>query len=289
MSERDSDIKYQYREDREVTDEELDAFIKKQRAEQEERINQMLEAAKKERAENVRRRAEMRRAEAALTSETHTTETTANNEKADVGDKTYPFIWNAILCILFYAATVTFAIFAFGISSFWMIIPYLFIGYCVVGLLISFPAVVIENIDDDTIKESIIRRVWITFCLVAFIITAILLSQSVFVSNEEYTENEFYEQPATVCYITDTGDCYHTVYCGYLHSKIKTTVSSAKAQGYRPCSACWSDTTLQERTITNYKTEHNYVLSYLISFAGWMIIWFLVDLIYVKIKKKKTS
>ena len=43
----------------------------------------------------------------------------------------------------------------------------------------------------------------------------------------------------TAVYITRTGECYHTGYCGYLSkSKIEITLSDAVSRGYRPCSRC---------------------------------------------------
>lgn len=44
---------------------------------------------------------------------------------------------------------------------------------------------------------------------------------------------------STTVYITNTGECYHTGSCSYLRqSKISTTLESAVARGYRPCSRC---------------------------------------------------
>lgn len=42
----------------------------------------------------------------------------------------------------------------------------------------------------------------------------------------------------TVCYVTDTGECYHSSGCSYLRSRNKTTVYRAKRRGYRDCSRC---------------------------------------------------
>ena len=42
-----------------------------------------------------------------------------------------------------------------------------------------------------------------------------------------------------VVYVTKTGSKYHSSSCGYLHSsKIKTTLKSAKNNGYTACSKC---------------------------------------------------
>jgi competence protein ComEC len=43
----------------------------------------------------------------------------------------------------------------------------------------------------------------------------------------------------TTVYITNAGECYHRAGCRYLsHSCIPIRLADAKAQGYRPCSAC---------------------------------------------------
>ena len=43
----------------------------------------------------------------------------------------------------------------------------------------------------------------------------------------------------TVCYTTQTGECYHASYCRYLrNSSRKTNVYKAKRRGYRECSRC---------------------------------------------------
>lgn len=287
MSERDNDNKYQYREDRVVTDEELEAFIKKQHAEQEERINRMLEAAKKERAENVRLRAERRTAEQQDCTVT-VDESTRDMEEID--PKFYAWDW--IMGVVFFAETLTFSFLAFGVNQkavFGSIVFHIIVCGIMSALLYSLIVAFVDRIDNNGETLYLKRRIWISICILLFIASSIILSQVVLAGTKEYQENEYFEQTETVCYITDTGDCYHKEYCGYLHSKIKTTVSSAKAQGYRPCTACWSDTSIQEQPVTKYKTEHHYVLSYFISLIGWTLICILVDLFYVRIKKKISS
>lgn len=47
------------------------------------------------------------------------------------------------------------------------------------------------------------------------------------------------EKKETTVYVTKTGSKYHRVDCRYLKkSKIETTLSAAKGQGYEPCSVC---------------------------------------------------
>lgn len=56
---------------------------------------------------------------------------------------------------------------------------------------------------------------------------------------EQYVEELEEEPKETVVYITNTGAKYHTGSCRTLKdSKIETTLSSAKAQGYEPCGIC---------------------------------------------------
>lgn len=56
---------------------------------------------------------------------------------------------------------------------------------------------------------------------------------------EQYVEELEEEPKETVVYITNTGAKYHNGGCRTLKdSKIETTLSSAKAQGYEPCGIC---------------------------------------------------
>lgn len=40
------------------------------------------------------------------------------------------------------------------------------------------------------------------------------------------------------CYITATGECYHTKKCRYANKDMETTVYEAEVDGYRACSIC---------------------------------------------------
>jgi hypothetical protein len=55
-----------------------------------------------------------------------------------------------------------------------------------------------------------------------------------------YVPVAFADDPkTTVVYITRTGKKYHRDGCRYLaHSRIKTTLAEAKANGYAPCKVC---------------------------------------------------
>lgn len=57
-------------------------------------------------------------------------------------------------------------------------------------------------------------------------------------NNEPDNSTPVAEDSGTV-YITETGSKYHLSSCRYLRSsKIQITLSSAKSQGYTPCSVC---------------------------------------------------
>lgn len=50
-------------------------------------------------------------------------------------------------------------------------------------------------------------------------------------------------------YVTKTGSKYHSSNCGYLHSsKIKTTLKSAKKDGYTACSRCIGSSSYKPKT-----------------------------------------
>ena len=143
-----------------------------------------------------------------------------------------------------------------------------FIGFCL------FPLFLCEH-DQQRLKVTILIYIFL------FFISSIVLSQLVFVKEIEYQEQVPHEVKDTMCYITDTGDCYHKSYCGYLYSKIPITISSAKAQGYEPCTFCWdSDYSIEYQTETLSRTEHNYVLSYILSSALWLGIFVITLLMY---------
>ena len=57
-----------------------------------------------------------------------------------------------------------------------------------------------------------------------------------------------------ICYVTETGECYHASTCHYLRSRIQTTVYEAE-DSYRSCSKCDPCVERYKTTITvrNYQ------------------------------------
>ena len=156
--------------------------------------------------------------------------------------------------------------------------------------LCAFPYGLLKRITDDSLDSGnyFIANL-ITICILTVFVSTILLGRFVLSYTVQYEDKEYYEQEETVCYITETGDCYHREDCGYLHSKIKTTVSSAKAKGYSPCTYCWTDYTTQTRLVTKERIEHHYILSYIISLVFWIGISALIIVIHIKRIKKKQA
>jgi len=162
------------------------------------------------------------------------------------------------------------------------------IGYCTTislfGFFIGF-CLWPHGLEDE--KAQKILKTLTTLCVLLFFLTSILLSAFVFVKEDEYQAEVPYEKTATVCYITDTGDCYHKSYCGYLKSKRQISLSEAKSKGYRPCSYCWDDDyTIVYKTETLKHVEHNYTLSYIISFLSYFGVFILITLIFKKKYKR---
>ena len=81
----------------------------------------------------------------------------------------------------------------------------------------------------------------------------------------------------TECYTTNTGKCYHSASCGYLHSRNKTNVYSAIKRGYTSCSRC-SVGTLD----VSDKNEIGYGLLTAFGFSIIVFAW-------IFIKKNKTD
>lgn len=118
-----------------------------------------------------------------------------------------------------------------------------------------------ERIDADETCLSIVK-------FIAVVLVAILVFGSSWMAENwfayERTELQEIEEPyeyvvdriqTYVCYVTRTGECYHEGSCGYLKSKIETTVYEAKQRGYRACSRCEvTERTTLEIKETRYKT-----------------------------------
>ena len=88
-----------------------------------------------------------------------------------------------------------------------------------------------ETIENRTHKNQIVRIAFLIILLFVAISTGILIGKTI-IAHDVYGAN-------TVCYITNTGHCYHAASCGRLwSSRIKTTVYKAKQSGLTSCSKC---------------------------------------------------
>lgn len=65
-----------------------------------------------------------------------------------------------------------------------------------------------------------------------------------------YQYEELTNGKDVVCYVTNTGSCYHKLSCGYLRSVNETTMYQAEMDGYRPCTYCWYYPEAIYRTVT---------------------------------------
>ena len=196
--------------------------------------------------------------------------------------------WGIIISILFFICITALGIIAFHPSGekakstvFYIILSCAIITSILLGLIVCIIPVI-----RDTHKENIMKLL-ISCCVILFFITSLVLSQSVFIKRTTSVEDVPYEVPDNICYITDTGECYHKSWCHYLESKTQTSVSSAKAMGYRACSYCWYDYTTEYRKEPITSVEYNYPLAYFISFTIYGGLFALIILHYTKIEKQE--
>lgn len=89
--------------------------------------------------------------------------------------------------------------------------------------------------------------------IILLIVTLALIAALTFVYNENifrYTT----ERQEAICYITDTGEKYHSNLCQYVRkSCIQTTIPQAISAGYSKCSKCTPNPNMYTAVIT----EHN--------------------------------
>ena len=76
-------------------------------------------------------------------------------------------------------------------------------------------------------KTKVLRYLCLAIVLLCFLSTTLPIVQAWYTNNGN-----------TIVYVTATGDKYHSVSCGYLKSKYKTTLLEALIDGYSPCSRC---------------------------------------------------
>lgn len=109
------------------------------------------------------------------------------------------------------------------------------------------------------------------------LLTLVLIVSLTFVYNAEifrYTT----ERQETICYITETGEKYHSRNCQYLRqSCIQTTVPQAIAAGYTQCSKCTPNPNMYIAVIT----EHNqYDKAALYAVGTVSVIWLIIVISY---------
>ena len=126
------------------------------------------------------------------------------------------------------------------------------------------------------------RKSKLIFMWIVLIIGTLLLS--IPVNNEMFHKDAVpaieghYESRV---YVTNTGDCYHSGSCGYLHSsRIPMGKKEAQSAGYKACSACGgaSSGSIYIEGREGSPEENNYFASVIIisisltSWVGW--IWY---------------
>ena len=71
-------------------------------------------------------------------------------------------------------------------------------------------------------------------------------------SQTEKSQTTQEDKKEQVVYVTKTGEKYHGTNCGYLHSsKIETSLSSAKKDGYTACSRCMGSNSYKPKTTSS--------------------------------------
>ncbi|WP_407384988.1 hypothetical protein [Ruminococcus sp.] len=197
--------------------------------------------------------------------------------------------WSAFIGFLTFVASIVIAALIFN-RNIWDKNNH-FEYVCVVCIVISFLAFFFskELLNDSPDRITRITKVIITFCIILFFVSTILLGRFVFVTEEEISHEEPIGGKETICYTTDTGDYYHKISCGYLKSINKTTQYNAEMDGYLPCSACYDGIGLRWHTITEIKPVYMYWLAFLISLVLWSGLCALLLLLYNKRLAKKNN
>ena len=99
------------------------------------------------------------------------------------------------------------------------------------------------------------KAIIISICLVLITILLTVSFNSLFFHKED---------SEITCYVTQTGECYHNIDCGYLRSIREMTVASAKADGYRACYAC-------DFPNNDYGTA--FMISIMVVIVGGFFVW----------------
>lgn len=80
---------------------------------------------------------------------------------------------------------------------------------------------------DSTNKKRIIKIIVIVAAIIAITVIGTLILNDIAFKHEE-----------GLVYRTRTGDCYHTIGCGYLRSQIPMGIEQARSSTLRACSRC---------------------------------------------------
>ena len=197
--------------------------------------------------------------------------------------------WHGFICILVFVLTAITVIitilpkdgsFMKNVGS-----TLLLCGFSVwiIGLMIC--GTLNEWMNDYPDNKRIALKTAFTCMLVLLVVTALLLGGFVFVSEETVTDREIVGGENTIVYTTDTGDCYHKSYCGYLKSKHQTTQHDAELDGYLPCSACFDGIGLKRVETSSTKQIHNYGTAFLVSSISFVAIYVLIAIAIIKKKE----
>lgn len=138
----------------------------------------------------------------------------------------------------------------------------------------------VEHIKQRKRKTTIGLAIIMAICILVltFVIGTYFLPSFGSYQREELTNGQ-----DVVCYVTNTGDCYHKISCGYLRSVNKTTMYQAEMSGYRPCSFCWNS----PKAIYSTVTKINYFQKYGTIFAVLTCVFLIIFCIIYKKEDKK--
>lgn len=122
---------------------------------------------------------------------------------------------------------------------------------------------------------------------ILLIILTYLLGTFVFVKEIPYTREEITNGQDVVCYLTDTGDCYHKRNCSFLYSVNETTMYQAEKEGYYPCSYCWSYPKPHYEKISDVQYERYYGIIFFILFVILLVTYVFINVKYNKKCRKR--
>lgn len=138
----------------------------------------------------------------------------------------------------------------------------------------------IERINQRKRKNVKVLAIIMGICIIVltFVIGTYFLP-----SFGKYQHEELTNGKDVVCYVTNTGDCYHKINCGHLRSVNKTTMYRAEMDGYSPCYFCWH----YPRANYRITIKTNYFKKYGSVFAVLICISLILFCIFYKRKDRK--